>query len=119
MQQTQIRRNVTDEDEEEATIGAIGSQSTAASTPGSLEEENTVSPPLMRYVQGREDCINPVSRILWEKTVEEENIPVDAEDASFSCFRVVSPLSLDVSKPTASSSTLLARPMAVRPMLLA
>ncbi|KAL7572546.1 hypothetical protein ACA910_000368 [Epithemia clementina (nom. ined.)] len=124
LQDNHIKRNVTDEDEEDVVVeeeDEARSPSTTASTPGSLDEESAVSPPLFRFVQGREDCINPVSRILWETTTyEEDKSSLDtSEDPSVACFRVVSPLSLDVAQRAGSSATLLARPMAVRPMLLA
>lgn len=101
-----------------------------AQTPGSLDA--IVRHPL-RSVEAREDCINPVSRILWgkEDDLDESGYSTTKEeDTVFSkrppvAFRVVSPLqqqqqqqqqSFSKNSPT---STLLARPMPVRPMLFA
>ena len=122
-EEPQITRNVTEEDDGEALIENNSkrvdcSPSTTSSTPGSLDEEGAVGHTLFRHVQEREECINPVSRILWETAVDEEELPTATEEFSFVEFRVVSPLSQDVTTSTTASSTLLARPMAVRPMLL-
>lgn len=67
----------------------------------------------VQQVEAREGCINPVSLILWE-TDEDANMGEDTTDCASPSFRVVSP-----AKGSSLPNLSIARPMPVRPILLA